>query len=112
MAAGRQQLLSAAIACRGWYGIAIVTALALAQIAGMKRFVSIPLWFYTGWTAGAFVDYVGGMTGLTIGPALGPILGATAAALFVGDPRRLIWSTATRDDRTAPATTRQVGNAA
>ena len=74
----------------------------------MKRLVSIPLWFYTGWTVGAFVDYVGGMSGLTIGPALGPILGATAAALFAGDPRRLNWSrTSARDDRTAPTTTGQ-----
>jgi len=112
MATARQHAVRAAIAARGWYGIAIVTEPAGAQIAGMKRLVSIPLWFYTGWTAGALVDYVGAMAGLTIGPALGPILGATAAALFVGDPRRLIWSGTARDDRTVPAATRQVGTTA
>ena len=58
----------------------------------MKRLIAIPLWFYTGWTAGAFADFVGGYFGLSIGPILGPVLGTAAAALFVGDPRRLIWA--------------------
>jgi hypothetical protein len=57
----------------------------------MKRLIAIPLWFYTGWTAGAFADFVAGYFGLSIGPVLGPVLGTAAAALFVGDPRRLIW---------------------
>ena len=29
---------------------------------------------------------------LGVSPMLGPIIGAAAAALFVGDPRRIIWS--------------------
>ena len=57
----------------------------------MKRIASTLLWFYSGWTAGAFVDFLGGWYGIQIGPALGPILGTAAAALFVGDPRHLIW---------------------
>ena len=63
-----------------------------ARLTAMKRLLAIPLWFWTGWTAGAFVDFVAGMFGLTIGPVLGPVLGTAAAALFVGDPRGLIWS--------------------
>jgi hypothetical protein len=66
--------------------------MAASRLIAMKRFLAIPLWFYTGWTAGAFVDFVAGMFGLTIGPVLGPVLGTAAAALFVGDPRGLIWS--------------------
>jgi hypothetical protein len=57
----------------------------------MKRLIAIPLWFYAGWTAGAFADFVATSLGLSIGPVLGPVLGTAAAALFVGDPRRLIW---------------------
>jgi hypothetical protein len=46
------------------------------------------LWFYVWWYAGALIaNFVG------VSPALGPIMGAAAAALFVGDPRRIIWST-------------------
>ena len=52
-----------------------------------KRIVSAFLWFYVGWYAGALIaDIVG------ISPVLGPLLGAAAAALIVGDPRRLIWT--------------------
>lgn len=51
-----------------------------------KRTLSALLWFYAGWYAGAILaDIVG------VGPALGPIIGAAAAALMAGDPRRLIW---------------------
>lgn len=66
--------------------------MAASRLTAMKRLIAIPLWFYAGWTAGAFVDFVAGMLGLTIGPVLGPVLGTAAAALFVGDPRRLIWT--------------------
>jgi hypothetical protein len=57
----------------------------------MKRFAATLLWFYTGWTFGATVDFLGGYYGVAIGPALGPILGTAAAGLFVGDPRGVIW---------------------
>ena len=51
-----------------------------------KRILAAILWFYTGWYAGAMAaDLLG------ISPLLGPMLGATAAALIAGDPRRLIW---------------------
>ena len=52
-----------------------------------KRVLAAFLWFYTGWYAGAlFADVVG------ISPLLGPIIGAAAAGLMVGDPRRIIWT--------------------
>ena len=57
----------------------------------MKRFAAALLWFFTGWTAGAFADYVGMMLGVAIGPVLGIVLGTAAAAIFAGDPRRVIW---------------------
>jgi hypothetical protein len=68
----------------------------------MKRLIAIPLWFYTGWTAGAFFDFVATTFGMPIGPALGPILGTAAAALFVGDPRRLIWTRGAASSRSLP----------
>ena len=67
----------------------------------MKRVAAALIWFYAGWTAGAFVDYVAGMSGVTIGPTLGIVLGTAAAAIFAGDPRRVIWQ---RTHRTAAAT--------
>lgn len=52
-----------------------------------KRAFAAILWFYTGWYAGALLaEFIG------VGPALGPIIGAAAAGLIVGDPRRIIWS--------------------
>lgn len=52
-----------------------------------KRVAAAFLWFYTGWYAGALVaDIIG------VSPVLGPLIGAAAAALIVGDPRRIIWS--------------------
>ena len=60
----------------------------------MKRPAAALLWFMTGWTAGAFADYIGAMMGVTIGPVLGLVLGTAAAALVAGDPRRLIWGRA------------------
>jgi hypothetical protein len=58
----------------------------------MKRTTAALLWFYTGWTAGAFAEYIAAQNGVTIGPAFGLVLGTAAAALFAGDPRRLIWN--------------------
>ena len=56
--------------------------------AGMKkRAFAAVLWFYVGWYGGAVLaEFLG------VSPLLGPIIGAAAAALFVGDPRRIIWS--------------------
>jgi hypothetical protein len=52
-----------------------------------KRVLAAMLWFYTGWYAGAMLAEL-----LGVGPALGPIIGAAAAGLIVGDPRRIIWT--------------------
>lgn len=52
-----------------------------------KRVLAALLWFYTGWYAGAMIaDIVG------ISPYLGPLIGAAAAGLIAGDPRRIIWT--------------------
>ena len=60
-----------------------------------KRILAAFLWFYAGWYAGAIIaDFVG------VSPFLGPLIGAVAAALVVGDPRGIIWS---RRSRTAPS---------
>jgi hypothetical protein len=48
-----------------------------------KRVVSAFLWFYVGWTFGSLIAFAFGIS---------PVLGAAASALFVGDPRRIIWS--------------------
>jgi hypothetical protein len=51
-----------------------------------KRVLSAFLWFYAGWYGGAMLaEFLG------VSPFLGPIIGAAAAALIVGDPRGLIW---------------------
>ena len=52
-----------------------------------KRVVAAFLWFYTGWYAGAFLAEIFGVS-----PVIGPILGAAAAVLLVGDPLRIIWT--------------------
>ena len=60
-----------------------------------KRVLAAMLWFYTGWYAGAMIAaYIG------VSPLLGPLIGAAAAGLIAGDPRRIIWTS--RD--TAPTT--------
>lgn len=52
-----------------------------------KRAFAAILWFYTGWYAGAILaEFLG------VSPVLGPIIGAAAAGLIVGDPRRIIWT--------------------
>ena len=52
-----------------------------------KRVFAAILWFYTGWYAGAMIATLVG-----ISPLIGPVLGVAAASLFVGDPRRIIWT--------------------
>ena len=51
-----------------------------------KRILAAFLWFYTGWYAGAMLAEI-----LGVSPVLGPIIGAAAAGLIVGDPRGMIW---------------------
>jgi hypothetical protein len=62
-----------------------------------KRVLAAMLWFYAGWYAGAMLAEVFGISAL-----LGPIIGAAAAGLVVGDPRRIIWTT--RPAAPAPST--------
>lgn len=53
----------------------------------VKRILAALLWFYAGWYGGNLVaDFLG------LSLALGPIIGAAAAFLIVGDPRRIIWT--------------------
>ena len=52
-----------------------------------KRIAAAFLWFYAGWYAGALIAEFVGVSAL-----LGPIIGAAAAGLIVGDPRRMIWT--------------------
>ena len=53
----------------------------------LKRVLAALLWFYAGWYAGnVLADLVG------VSMMLGPIIGAAAAALVAGDPRRIIWT--------------------
>jgi hypothetical protein len=59
-----------------------------------KRILAAFLWFYAGWYAGALIaDFI------SVSALLGPIIGAAAAGLIVGDPRRVIWT----DRPTQPA---------
>ena len=51
-----------------------------------KRVLAAILWFYAGWYAGAMIaEFIG------VSPLLGPLIGAAAAGLIAGDPRRIIW---------------------
>lgn len=67
-------------------------------IRGMtKRILAAFLWFYAGWYAGALIaEFVG------VSPLLGPIIGAAAAGLIVGDPRRVIWTARAPRPASAP----------
>jgi len=65
-----------------------------------KRVLAVFLWFYAWWYVGSVVAYV-----LGISPLLGPILGTAAAALFVGDPRGIIWTA-----KASPATSLDPGH--
>lgn len=51
-----------------------------------KRALAALLWFYTGWYAANMLAFAA-----SVPEVFGPILGAAAAALFAGDPRRIIW---------------------
>ena len=53
-----------------------------------KRILAAFLWFFAGWYGGAILAEFLGVSDL-----LGPIIGAAAAGLMVGDPRRIIWHT-------------------
>jgi putative effector of murein hydrolase LrgA (UPF0299 family) len=53
-----------------------------------RRILATFMWFYAWWYAGAIVADV-----FHVSPMLGPILGVAAVALFIGDPRKIIWST-------------------
>ena len=61
----------------------------------LKRFVSLFLWFYAGWALGGLIAFTSGVSEL-----IGPILGVACAAIFVGDPRHLIW---VRPGKAAPS---------
>jgi hypothetical protein len=64
----------------------------------LKRVLAALLWFYAGWYGGNLLaDFAG------VSMYLGPILGAAAAALVAGDPRRIIW-TARAMSKSAPRT--------
>jgi hypothetical protein len=63
-----------------------------------KRILAAFLWFYTGWYAGAMLAEI-----LSVSPALGPIIGAAAAGLIVGDPRGMIWKRRTVRTASAPS---------
>ena len=52
-----------------------------------RRILAAVMWFYAWWYAGAIIADV-----FHLSPMLGPIMGAAAAALFVGDPRKIVWS--------------------
>jgi hypothetical protein len=68
----------------------------------LKRVLAALLWFYAGWYGGNLLaDFLG------ISLVLGPVIGATLAALVVGDPRRIIWTARTMSkpaQATEPAT--------
>jgi hypothetical protein len=51
-----------------------------------KRIASAILWFYAAWYGWAILAAALGLSDLA-----GPVIGAAAAALFAGDPRRIIW---------------------
>jgi hypothetical protein len=53
-----------------------------------KRVLAAFLWFYVGWYGGSlFADFLG------LSQFIGPLFGAALAAIIVGDPRHLIWTT-------------------
>ena len=57
-----------------------------------KRAFAAILWFYVGWYGGAMLaEFLG------VSPLLGPMIGAAAAALFVADPRGMIWPSRSKD---------------
>jgi hypothetical protein len=72
-----------------------------------KRIIAALLWFYAGWYAGALIaDF------LHVSPLIGPFLGAVAAALIAGDPRRIIWKAKVEDAPAASAAAQEIAKAA
>jgi hypothetical protein len=72
--------------------LAMVMWLEASYRAAMKkRTLAAFLWFYAGWYAGAVIA-----NQLGLATMLGPVIGLAAAALFVGDPRRIIWKSTKR----------------
>jgi hypothetical protein len=73
--------------CDIGYHRVIAFATRLVDDAAMKKraFVAL-LWFYVGWYGGAMLAEFLGVSAL-----LGPMVGAAAAALFVGDARGITW---------------------
>jgi len=53
-----------------------------------KRALAAVLWAATGWYVGALLGWI-----LNVGPVLPVLLALSAAWMFAGDPRRIIWST-------------------
>ena len=72
-----------------------------------KRIFAAMLWFYVGWYAGAMLADLFGVS-----PFLGPIIGAAAAGLIIGDPRRLIWTARANNAPAATAATESLAEAA
>ncbi len=66
----------------------------LIVLAMVKRIAATVLWFYAGWYLGVTIAWA-----LNMGPALGPIIGAAAAAMIAWDPRRFLWKPTTSDQR-------------
>ena len=67
----------------------------------MKRAAAALIWFYVGWTAGAFIDFVAALSGVAIGPVLGIVLGTAAASIIAGDPSGRIWTRRVQPTRTS-----------
>ena len=72
-----------------------------------KRILAAMLWFYAGWYAGAVLADLFGVS-----PFLGPIIGVAAAALIVGDPRRIIWTSRASNVTASTAPTESLAEAA
>jgi hypothetical protein len=68
-----------------------------------KRIAAALLWFLAGWYAWAFIASAAGL------PALwGPVLGATLAVIFAGDPMQRIWTPRVSTDRIYSAFSRSM----
>ena len=89
---------------RRTYGSVVARGRGAHSPSMTKRIVAAFLWFYTGWYAGAMLAEI-----LSVSPALGPIIGAAAAGLIVGDPRGMIWKRQAIRPATAPKTRHTAG---
>ncbi len=59
-----------------------------------KRIAAALLWFFAGWYLWAFIATFGDVT-----PLWGPVVGATLASIFAGDPMHRIWTPRVSTDR-------------